>query len=548
MGHGCSTETHRYILDSNGKKFNRPVVHLQSANNFSRKESFHRTAFDYETIVNNPKCTTLNVPEEFNDLFKHAENLVTNYFSTFAWDPKSSSIQVSRKKKLLMLQIQGDRYILVRGPSLTVEFHSLIKNIIKDEKKSLEFVRNLLFDLAHSIGKNDAKFFNTKTNVHESLQSLSSGPIMFAFTGWAFVTIHKESRPVPNEKDFLLVVDHPFSFEADAYAKQNLKYDVPMCAMSGGYAAGWYVFLYFLIVRNECAFGIKCAAKEILCKVRGDETCRFIVSHPDVLDKNVREYKMAHPELKNIYDEGDIPGFFERRSNHYLSGDAKSVLDELKTQNMKLQEERKQVFDLLNNILPETVVKELSHKNEVSTVSVDNVTILFADVVGFTQVASRLNPEEVLNWLDNIFLELDNLGSKYGIEKIKTIGDAYMCGSGILTPRSDHLEIMVQFAIEALSTVQKIKVPGTNEPVSMRIGIHTGPCVCRFLTAGKKFILDVFGDVVNVASRMESYSDVGMIQVTETVYEALKHTHRFIQRKKIAIKGKGLMQTYFIHV
>ncbi|GBO55277.1 adenylate cyclase [Pseudanabaena sp. lw0831] len=174
----------------------------------------------------------------------------------------------------------------------------------------------------------------------------------------------------------------------------------------------------------------------------------------------------------------------------------------------------------------------------------DEVTVLFADIVNFTEYASAISASDLVNCLNDIFSEFDRLVDLYDLEKIKTIGDSYMAVGGLPVPSKDHAEAIAEMALEMQTSIQKFKrLDGT--PFLLRIGIHTGQAIAGVIGT-KKFIYDLWGDTVNVASRMESHGVAGCIQVTEATYQLLKNKYRLEQRSAINIKGKGEMITYLL--
>jgi adenylate cyclase len=178
--------------------------------------------------------------------------------------------------------------------------------------------------------------------------------------------------------------------------------------------------------------------------------------------------------------------------------------------------------------------------------------VLFADIVGFTQLWSRISPAELVELLNEIFSAFDRLADLHGLEKIKTIGDAYMVVGGLPIPRSDHAEAMAEMALDMqkaihnFNTGARVATPQEyHETLSIRIGMNTGAVVAGVI--GKnKFIYDLWGDTVNIASRMESHGIANAIQVTEPTYERLKDRYRFEKRGIIDVKGKGPMTTYLL--
>ena len=196
---------------------------------------------------------------------------------------------------------------------------------------------------------------------------------------------------------------------------------------------------------------------------------------------------------------------------------------------------------LLLNVMPPRIAAHLRAGKQAPAENLPEVNILFADIVEFTGFAGRFMPERVLELLQNIFVPLDRLCDVYGVEKIKTIGDEYMAMTGAA---SGTLRGLAEFALEALRIVEGMRYPDGN-PVRMRIGMHTGPAVAGVI-GQKKFAYDIWGDAVNIASRMESSAEIGRIHVTEEIRLRLQNEFVFAERGGIEIKGKGLMRTYYL--
>lgn len=210
----------------------------------------------------------------------------------------------------------------------------------------------------------------------------------------------------------------------------------------------------------------------------------------------------------------------------------------------ELQKEKDKTEKLLLNVLPESIAKKLKENNEIIAENYEDVTILFADLVGFTNLAGRLSPLELVKFLNHIFSNFDYVADKLGLEKIKTIGDAYMVASGLPKPRKDHAEAIAKMALEMNKIIQEISL-SYNEKFEIRIGINTGKVIAGVIGT-KKFIYDLWGDAVNIASRMESSGEAGKIQVTETTYKLLKDKFFLTKRGIIDVKGKGEMFTYWL--
>jgi len=199
---------------------------------------------------------------------------------------------------------------------------------------------------------------------------------------------------------------------------------------------------------------------------------------------------------------------------------------------------------LLLNILPKPIAERLKQSTSAIAEQFSDATILFADIVGFTPLSARMSPIELVNLLNQIFSTFDQLAEKHGLEKIKTIGDAYMVVGGLPIPRSDHAQAVAAMALDMQQAIASFQVD-RNDPFQIRIGINTGPVVAGVIGI-KKFSYDLWGDTVNVASRMESQGIPGRIQVSATTYKQLKNQFVFEERGAIAVKGKGNMTTYWL--
>ncbi|NEO83253.1 MAG: PAS domain S-box protein [Spirulina sp. SIO3F2] len=220
-----------------------------------------------------------------------------------------------------------------------------------------------------------------------------------------------------------------------------------------------------------------------------------------------------------------------------------------------LKAEQAKSEQLLLNILPQAIAQQLKHQQtqnlspsqrNLLAQHYDQVTILFADIVGFTSLCATLPPIELVTLLNDIFSAFDRLADQYGLEKIKTIGDAYMVAAGLPTPRPDQVVAIAQMALAMQAVIPQIQTP-TAVTCQIRLGIHTGPVVAGVIGL-KKFSYDLWGDTVNIASRMETTGEPGRIQVTEAVYQALQNSdYAFTERGWVDVKGKGQMRTYWLN-
>jgi guanylate cyclase len=199
---------------------------------------------------------------------------------------------------------------------------------------------------------------------------------------------------------------------------------------------------------------------------------------------------------------------------------------------------------LLRDVLPDSIADRLMAGEQPIADAIDNISVLFADIVGFTEASARAEPSEVITVLDDLFSDLDVLAAKHGVQKIKTLGDEYMAASGLPEPRSDHAAAMIDFAIDLLAAIDGR--PGLGgAPLHMRIGINSGPAVAGVI-GRERFLYDVWGDTVNMASRMETNGLIDRIQVTRSVVDCVGDRYRFEEREPVFVKGKGLTVTYVL--
>ncbi len=211
----------------------------------------------------------------------------------------------------------------------------------------------------------------------------------------------------------------------------------------------------------------------------------------------------------------------------------------------ELEVERAKSERLLLNVLPASVANRLKESDHhVIADGFDTATVLFADIVGFTTLAQTLPPARVVVLLDRVFAGWDGLADRHGVEKIKTIGDAYMVAGGIPAVREDHAEAIADLALEMGAEAERC-AGESGLPIAVRIGIDTGPVVAGVIGRAK-FSYDLWGDTVNTASRMESHGVPGAIQVSERTYERLRGGYELCRRGTIEVKGKGPMTTYLL--
>jgi class 3 adenylate cyclase len=229
-----------------------------------------------------------------------------------------------------------------------------------------------------------------------------------------------------------------------------------------------------------------------------------------------------------------------------MEGQAREVFFQGRTiqaQMEALDAEKQKSEALLLNVLPGPIAERLKLENRPIADGFQDVSVLFADIVGFTKLSERLSPEALVGRLNQLFSAFDDLLDRFKLEKIKTIGDAYMVVGG-LNGGKDHALALAELALDMLARIKELRSE-LHEDFSVRIGINTGPVVGGVI-GKKKFIYDVWGDTVNIASRMESTGSPGSVQVSHETYLRIQHMYVFEDRGEIEVKGKGLMRTWLI--
>jgi len=274
---------------------------------------------------------------------------------------------------------------------------------------------------------------------------------------------------------------------------------------------------------------------------RRHELMAYLEQYEDISDFQSEVYRRDGTRIwvsENVRNVRDKDGNFL-----YLEGTVQDVT-ERKLIETQLYEQRKKSERLLLNILPQRIAQRLKQQRTTAAENFDAVTVLFADIVGFTELASRVPATDLVRTLNEIFSAFDRLTERHKVEKIKTIGDAYMAVAGVPSPMQNHGDAIACLALDMLSTIEGF-CSDEGVPFQLRIGIHTGPVVAGVIGL-RKFIYDLWGDTVNIASRMESQGEPGRIQVTENVCELLGDRFEFEPRGLCSVKGRGEMLTYWL--
>jgi class 3 adenylate cyclase len=218
----------------------------------------------------------------------------------------------------------------------------------------------------------------------------------------------------------------------------------------------------------------------------------------------------------------------------------------------QLQTEKEKSDSLLRNILPQSIAEELKANGSIKARQYEKVTVMFVDFADFTSISALMKPQELVQELHRCFSEFDEITERHGLEKIKTIGDAYMCVGGIPNENETHTENTVKAAFEIMAFIenrQQEKLAEGKTYWRARVGIHVGPAIAG-VVGSRKFTYDIWGDTVNTAARMESSSEIGRINLSGVAYESLKNNkaYTFTSRGKIDVKGKGEMEMFFVEL
>jgi class 3 adenylate cyclase len=284
----------------------------------------------------------------------------------------------------------------------------------------------------------------------------------------------------------------------------------------------------------------------------GFTACRLIKSNPDWHDipvVMVTALNAVGDRVKAL--EAGADDFLNTPVDHFeLLARVKSSLEIKRLRNREkvylkqILEEKAKIDELLHTVMPASIVARLKAGEAVIADDYALATVLLMDIVDFTLLSSKFPSAELVQLLSRIFNRFDDLVERHGLEKIKTTGDAYMVAGGLTVHREDHAEAVADFALDAVREIASFQSPdGT--PVCIRTGVSTGP-VTAGVIGKKRLIYDVWGDAVNIASRMESHGEPGKIHISETTALLLEQKYLCERRGHVEIKGKGLMDTYFL--
>lgn len=370
------------------------IIEKLSEENAELKKQFSKSD-------NKPK---VSAPDVFKPIFKKAEDTVGAYFKNLKFSPSEGTIEIN-----------DQRYVLVRASALSYEFLNSFVQLYSNrgEEEAIGIAKNILFDLAHLIGMEDAKNFHKKMKLKDPISKLSAGPVHFAYSGWAFVDILPESKPSPDE-NYFLKYNHPFSFEADSWLRAGKKSKTTVCIMNSGYSSGWC----------QESFGVPLTAVEISCRAKGDKHCTFIMAPPHKIDAYL---KKAKREKKS--DAISIPAFLERKNieeklksslnekeflikeiHHRVKNNLQIVSSLLNLQAEKINdsEAKEKYTESIGRIKSMAIIHELLYRSK--NLSQINIKEYLQELVSFISSTYRVNKDVKVNLkvlVSEQFIEID---------------------------------------------------------------------------------------------------------------------------------------------
>lgn len=331
------------------------------------------------------KGPVVRVPQQMKTTFKKAEETVGKYFHGLEHDPTHGTIEIN-----------DQRYLLVRASALSNEFFESFLKFYSNRpaEEATLITRNMLFDIAHVIGMEDAKNFHKRMRLKDPIEKLAAGPVHFAYMGWASVEIFPESRPSPDE-NYYMKFYHPFSFEADSWVRAGKKSDTPVCIMNAGYSSGWC----------EQSYGLQLTTVEISCKAKGDKHCTFIMAPPHMIDRYLPkaqkkrenkkievpaflQRKKIEEQLKNSLHEKDI---LLKEIHHRVKNNMQIISSLLNLQASTIDEEglREKIQESIGRIKSMAMIHELLYSTKsFSTIPVKDY---FHSLVNYMKVTYPLN-------------------------------------------------------------------------------------------------------------------------------------------------------------
>ncbi len=490
----------------------------------------------------------LRICEELNDkegVAVATSNLASNYFNLGNYTEALNYTQ----KSIKLLQESGDKINLgvsynQNGKIYTIlgNFSEALKNYLIGLKIGVEINENSLRAASHEgIGQvyqkkmnytEALKYYSLAVEEFKSVSNNQSLSSIYSNMGICYSYMKKYDEAGKYSDKALVLskeLNSTISF-LDYYRGREL-----LDSVTGNWEGAYKNFKQYIIF-HDSTFNKESINKIVASQMEYDAEKKEAFEKAEQEKKDIRQRN-----IRNSIAAG-------------LTGAIVFLVVVYKQRN-KIREGKKRSDELLLNILPEEVADELKAKGSAAAKHFDEVTVMFTDFKGFTQISEKLTASELVSEIDYCFKAFDNIITKRNIEKIKTIGDAYMCAGGLPVSNTTHAGDVVQAAIEILEFMQQHlkerKMQG-KEIFEIRIGIHTGPVVAGIVGV-KKFAYDIWGDTVNTASRMESSGEAGKINISGSTYNLVKglqdgqsEKFKFIHRGKIQAKNKGEIDMYFV--
>lgn len=341
---------------------------------------------------NKPK---VKAPKDYATIFNKAEEIVGEYFNSLKFEPSKGTIEIN-----------DERYVLVRAAALSYDFLNSFKKLYSDrgEDEAINIGKNILFDIAHVIGLEDARNFHKKMKLKDPISKLSAGPIHFAYSGWAFVDILPGSTPSPDD-NYYLKYNHPFSFEADSWLRAGKKSKVPVCIMNSGYSSGWC----------EESFGIPLTAVEISCRAKGDKHCTFIMAPPNKIGEYLKLDRKKHTDLSV-----SIPSFLERKT---IEEKIKASLNEKEVLVKEVHHRVKNNLQIVSSLLSlqaEGITDKEARDKYIESISRIRSMAIIHEQLYRSKDLSKINAKEYFSELVRFISETYNVNKKVKVNlKIK---------------------------------------------------------------------------------------------------------------------------------
>ncbi len=397
----------------------------------------------------------------------------------------------------------------------------------------------------NDLGNTDSAYYNAIQGLQLSKQLQSIPDVGFAYLTLAQILYDAAEK---NAADFL---NKNFSAKKhDCYLQAKTYADSGVRILNSIHNIEQLAKAFLILSNTQKALGDYQNALESYSKFSAFHDTVFNMDVNKKLTQKAMQYDFDKKETaaKEEQEKKDIRHKNIRNSISLGFAGALIFLVVVYRQRNRINKEKKRSEELLLNILPEEVAEELKEKGSADAKHFDEVTVMFTDFKGFTQISEKLTPAELVAEIDTCFKAFDNIISKHNIEKIKTIGDAYMCAGGLPLSNKTHAEDVVKAALEIqifiFDHLQQRKKEN-KEVFEIRIGIHTGPVVAGIVGV-KKFAYDIWGDTVNIASRMESSGEAGKVNISGRTYELVKDKFKCLHRGKIQAKNKGEIDMYFV--